>query len=80
MVAFTKKKSGSEELMSNQETISTRLADKSLDPRIDRLTIKPESGNVIVFPSTYTYRHESAPPLSGTKYVVLAFTDFEERE
>lgn len=49
-------------------------------PRIDGLTIKPESGDVIVFPSTYTYRHESMPLLNGTKYVVLAFTDFEERE
>jgi hypothetical protein len=48
-------------------------------PKIDGLTIKPESGDVIVFPSTYTYRHESIPLLSGTKYVVLAFTDFEKR-
>jgi hypothetical protein len=48
-------------------------------PRIDGLTIKPESGDVIVFPSTYTYRHESIPLLNGTKYVVLAFTDFEKR-
>lgn len=48
-------------------------------PTVDGLTIKPEPGDVIVFPSTYTYRHESMPLLDGTKYVVLAFTDFEKR-
>jgi hypothetical protein len=48
-------------------------------PRIDGLNIKPETGDIIVFPSTYTYQHESIPLLQGTKYVVLAFTDFEER-
>ncbi len=49
-------------------------------PRIDGLNIKPETGDIIVFPSTYTYQHESIPLLQGTKYVVLAFTDFEERK
>jgi hypothetical protein len=48
-------------------------------PRIDGLNIKPEIGDIIVFPSTYTYKHESTPLLQGTKYVVLAFTDFEKR-
>jgi hypothetical protein len=48
-------------------------------PRIDQLSIKPETGDIIVFPSTYTYQHESIPLMHGTKYVVLAFTDFEER-
>jgi len=49
-------------------------------PGIDGLNIKPETGDIIVFPSTYTYQHESIPLLQGTKYVVLAFTDFEERK
>jgi hypothetical protein len=48
-------------------------------PRMDGLNIKPEIGDIIVFPSTYTYKHESLPLLQGTKYVVLAFTDFEKR-
>lgn len=49
-------------------------------PRIDGLNIKPETGDIIVFPSTYTYQHESTPMLQGTKYVVLAFTDYVERD
>lgn len=48
-------------------------------PSIDGLNMKPEIGDIIVFPSTYTYQHESTPMLQGTKYAVLAFTDFVER-
>jgi hypothetical protein len=48
-------------------------------PSMDGLTLKPETGDMIVFPSTYTYQHESTLMLQGTKYVVLAFTDFVER-
>ena len=48
-------------------------------PRLDGLTIKPEAGDVIVFPSTFLYQHESKPILRGNKYSVVAFTDYRKR-
>lgn len=48
-------------------------------PHLDGLSIKPETGDIVVFPSTYLYRHESKEMLSGTKYSVAAMTDYSER-
>lgn len=48
-------------------------------PRFD-LTIKPEPGDIVVFPSTYIYEHASQPMISGTKYSVVVMTDYNDRE
>lgn len=47
-------------------------------PRFD-LTIKPEPGDVVIFPSTYIYEHASQPMKSGTKYSVVVMTDYNDR-
>ena len=47
-------------------------------PRFD-LTIKPEPGDVVIFPSTYIYEHASQPMISGTKYSVVVMTDYNDR-
>lgn len=41
-------------------------------PRFD-LTIKPEVGMLVLFPSGYTHIHSSLPILSGTKYAVVTW-------
>lgn len=47
-------------------------------PRFD-LTIKPEPGDIVVFPSTYIYEHASLPMKSGTKYSIVVMTDYNDR-
>lgn len=47
-------------------------------PRFD-LTIKPEIGDVVLFPSTFIYEHSSQPMISGTKYAVVVMTDYNSR-
>lgn len=43
------------------------------------LTIKPEPGDLVVFPSTFIYEHSSEPILSGTKYSIVVMTDYNSR-
>lgn len=47
-------------------------------PRFE-LEIKPEEGDLIVFPSTYIYEHASKPIVSGTKYSIVVMTDYNNR-
>jgi len=47
-------------------------------PRFD-LTIKPNQGDVVMFPSTFIYEHASKPMISGTKYSVVVMTDYNSR-
>lgn len=42
------------------------------------LTVKPDAGDLILFPSTYIYSHASVPIQSGTKYAVVVMTDRTE--
>lgn len=47
-------------------------------PRFD-LTIKPDAGDLVIFPSTYIYEHASKPIESGTKYSIVVMTDYNSR-
>lgn len=47
-------------------------------PRFN-LTIKPEAGDIVVFPSTYIYEHASQDMISGTKYCIVVMTDYNDR-
>lgn len=47
-------------------------------PRFD-LNIKPKTGDIIFFPSTFIYEHASKPMISGTKYSVVIMSDYNSR-
>jgi hypothetical protein len=47
-------------------------------PRFN-LTIKPEPGDLVIFPSTFIYEHSSEPIMSGNKYSVVVMTDYNDR-
>jgi hypothetical protein len=47
-------------------------------PRFN-LTIKPEPGDLVIFPSTFIYEHSSEPILSGDKYSIVVMTDYNDR-
>jgi predicted 2-oxoglutarate/Fe(II)-dependent dioxygenase YbiX len=47
-------------------------------PRFN-LTIKPEPGDLAVFPSTFIYEHSSEPIVNGTKYSIVVMTDYNDR-
>lgn len=40
------------------------------------LKLKPASGDVVVFPSTFIYSHASLPVVAGTKYAAVTMFDY----
>jgi hypothetical protein len=38
-----------------------------------RLTVRPEPGMVILFPSNYVYMHQAQPVAAGTRYTAVSF-------
>lgn len=47
-------------------------------PRLDKLTYKPNVGDIAVFPSNYIYEHASLDMIEGTKYCVVIMTDLND--
>lgn len=42
------------------------------------LTIKPEAGDIVIFPSTYLFSHVAKPVKSGTKYSIVTMLDYND--
>lgn len=42
------------------------------------IKIKPDAGDLILFPSSYIYTHAALPVKSGTKYAIVIMTDRNE--
>lgn len=43
------------------------------------LTIKPKTGDLLVFPSNYMYPHTAMPVTSGTKYSIATMLDYSAK-
>jgi 2OG-Fe(II) oxygenase superfamily len=43
------------------------------------LTLKPDAGDVVMFPSNYMYPHRAMPVLSGTKYAIVTMLDYSAK-
>lgn len=47
--------------------------------RRQNLTIKPEAGDLMIFPSNYMYPHRAMPVHSGTKYSIVTMLDYNKK-
>jgi hypothetical protein len=41
------------------------------------LSVHPQKGRMLIFPSNFIYRHRADPPISGTKYVCICWLHFD---
>lgn len=46
-------------------------------PKLD-LKIKPQAGDLYIFPSTYLFSHTAMPVTSGTKYSIVTMLDYND--
>lgn len=47
--------------------------------RLQDLNIKPNAGDLFVFPSNYMYPHKAMPVISGTKYSLVTMLDYSDK-
>lgn len=47
--------------------------------RLQNLNIKPEAGDLMIFPSNYMYPHRAMPVHSGTKYSIVTMLDYNKK-
>lgn len=47
--------------------------------RLQGLNIKPQAGDLYIFPSTYMYPHQAKKVVTGTKYSIVTMLDYSEK-
>ena len=50
-----------------------------LEFRLWNLKIKPQKGDLVIFPSNYMYPHRSLPVVEGTKYSLVTMLDYSDK-
>lgn len=50
-----------------------------LDFRLQGIRIKPQAGDLYIFPSNYMYPHTAMPVISGTKYSLVTMLDYSAK-
>jgi hypothetical protein len=50
-----------------------------LNFRLQDLTVKPEAGDLFIFPSNFMYPHTAMPVHSGTKYSIVTMLDYNKK-
>ncbi len=46
---------------------------------LQKLTVKPQAGDLFVFPSNFMYPHTAMPVKSGTKYSIVTMLDYSDK-
>jgi hypothetical protein len=47
--------------------------------RLQNLKVKPEAGDLFIFPSNFMYPHQAMPVTSGTKYSIVTMLDYSKK-
>jgi predicted 2-oxoglutarate/Fe(II)-dependent dioxygenase YbiX len=47
--------------------------------RLQNLKIKPEAGDLFIFPSTFMYPHKAEVVTSGIKYSIVTMLDYNKK-
>jgi hypothetical protein len=47
--------------------------------RLQNLKVKPEAGDLFIFPSNFMYPHQAMPVHSGTKYSIVTMLDYNKK-
>lgn len=47
--------------------------------RLQNLSVKPEAGDLFIFPSNYMYAHQAMPVTSGLKYSIVTMLDYNKK-
>lgn len=47
--------------------------------RLQELKVKPEAGDLFIFPSNFMYPHQAMPVTSGTKYSIVTMLDYSKK-
>jgi len=47
--------------------------------RLQGLSVKPEAGDLFIFPSNFMYPHRAMPVHSGTKYSIVTMLDYSKK-